>query len=170
MKRSGRFYRKNESEVMKQLGFQPTPNSGSGWIFKEDGQTEHTIAQLKSSDAESIRVGLSDIHKLEENAIISHKNPVFVIQFLKTNDVFILVRPTEEILGVIHKPISYSPVELYGNENINPLTLQSDATGRQQFNQGRELNYKQKAEDYKSKQKELNLKLGKKKEGNNPWK
>lgn len=32
MKRSGKFYRKNEQEVMKSLGLNPTPNSGSGWI------------------------------------------------------------------------------------------------------------------------------------------
>lgn len=32
MKRSGKFYRNNEKEVMRSLGFTPTPNSGSGWI------------------------------------------------------------------------------------------------------------------------------------------
>ena len=38
MKRSGRFYRRNEAEVMKQLGLEPTPNSGSGWIVKENDE------------------------------------------------------------------------------------------------------------------------------------
>lgn len=32
MKRSTRYYRKNEATVMKQLGFNPTINSGAGWI------------------------------------------------------------------------------------------------------------------------------------------
>ena len=36
-KRTGKFYRKNEAEVMKSLGLIPTKNSGSGWIEKEDG-------------------------------------------------------------------------------------------------------------------------------------
>ena len=31
-KRSTRFYRKNEREVMQSLGLKPTKNSGSGWI------------------------------------------------------------------------------------------------------------------------------------------
>lgn len=31
-KRSTKFYRKNEREVMKGLGFKPTKNSGAGWI------------------------------------------------------------------------------------------------------------------------------------------
>ena len=35
MKRSGKFYRNNEKEVMRALGFKPTFNSGSAWIEKE---------------------------------------------------------------------------------------------------------------------------------------
>ena len=54
--RSGKFYRKNEREVMKNLGLKPTKNSGSGWIEKEDGENETIIAQLKSTDSESIKV------------------------------------------------------------------------------------------------------------------
>ena len=55
-KRSGKFYRKNEQDVMRSLGLEPTPNSGSGWIVKEDGQTDDLICQLKSTDANSIRI------------------------------------------------------------------------------------------------------------------
>ena len=63
MKRSGKFYRKNEAEVMKALGLVPTKNSGSGWIEKEDGQNENVICQLKSTDAQSIRIVQKDIHR-----------------------------------------------------------------------------------------------------------
>lgn len=93
MKRSGKFYRKNEAEVMLSLGLQPTKNSGSGWVEKEDGQSDDVICQLKSTDAKSIRIQLSDIHTLEYNAAVCHKLPVFVIQFLETNEVFLLVKP-----------------------------------------------------------------------------
>ena len=55
-KRTGKFYRKNEAEVMKSLGLIPTKNSGSGWIEKEDGQNDYVICQLKSTDAQSIKV------------------------------------------------------------------------------------------------------------------
>lgn len=92
-KRSGKFYRKNEREVMKNLGFEPTPNSGSGWIIKEDGQNEDAICQLKSTDAKSIRIDQKDIEILEYNALVSHKIPVFAIQFLNTNEIFLLIRP-----------------------------------------------------------------------------
>lgn len=106
MKRSGKFYRRNEREVMEKLGFNATPNSGSGWITKEDGQNEHCICQLKTTDAEAIKVTLHDIHTLEYNAMVSHKIPVFAIQFLKTNEVFLLIRPedAQDVAGYIIDP------------------------------------------------------------------
>lgn len=93
MKRSGKFYRNNEKEVMRSLGFEPTPNSGSGWIVKEDGQNEELICQLKSTDAKSIRIVKSDLDTLEYNALVAHKLPVFVVQFLSTNECFLVVKP-----------------------------------------------------------------------------
>lgn len=95
MKRSGKFYRKNEAEVMKLLGLEPTPNSGSGWIVKEDGQNEQVICQLKSTDADSIRVKQEDIRILEHNANVAHKLPLFVIQFLNSGEVWLMARPLE---------------------------------------------------------------------------
>lgn len=92
-KRSGKFYRKNEAEVMWELGLQPTPNSGSGWIVKEDGQSEDIICQLKSTDADSIRINKLDLDKLEYNASVAHKIPVFAIQFLKSNKIYVIIEP-----------------------------------------------------------------------------
>lgn len=94
-KRTTRFYRKNEAEVMEALGLQPTKNSGAGWVEKEDGQNDHLIAQLKSTDASSIKVNLRDIEVMEANALVAHKVPVFVIQFLSTGDTFIMARPSD---------------------------------------------------------------------------
>lgn len=93
MKRSGKFYRKNEAEVMESLGLRPTKNSGSGWIEKEDGQSEDVICQLKSTDAMSIKVNKKDLDVLEYNAAVAHKLPVFVIQFLQSQDVYLLIKP-----------------------------------------------------------------------------
>lgn len=93
MKRSGKFYRKNEAEIMKLLGLKPTKNSGSGWIEKEDGQSEDIICQLKSTDAQSIKINLSDLHTLEYNSSVAHKLPVFAIQFLQSNEVFLIIKP-----------------------------------------------------------------------------
>ena len=103
MKRSGKWYRTNEAEVMRSLGLEPTPNSGSEWIVKEDGQSDKVICQLKSTDAQSIKVSNEDIQTLEYNATVSHKIPVFAIQFIATSEVYLLVKP--EVLQDLAKYI-----------------------------------------------------------------
>lgn len=94
-KRTFKFYRKNEADIMKSLGLKPTVNSGSTWIEKEDGQNDYVICQLKSTDAQSIKINQKDIRVLEENAIVAHKLPVFAIQFLNTNEVWLMVKPID---------------------------------------------------------------------------
>ena len=99
-KRSGKFYRNNEREVMRSLGLEPTPNSGSGWIVKEDGQTDDLICQLKSTDANSIKINKNDLDTLEYNSLVEHKLPVFVIQFLQSNEVYLVLKP-EDLKDVV---------------------------------------------------------------------
>ena len=94
-KRSFKFYRKNEEEVMESLGLKPTKNSGSGWIEKEDGQNDYLICQLKSTDAQSIKVNQKDIRILEYNAEVAHKLPIFAIQFLNTGEVWLMAKPED---------------------------------------------------------------------------
>jgi hypothetical protein len=91
-KRTNKFYRKNEAELMKRIGLKPTINSGSGWIEKEDGENETLICQLKSTDADSIKINLLDLQKLFYHANISHKTGVFIIQFLNTNEEYIMCK------------------------------------------------------------------------------
>ena len=95
MKRSGKFYRKNEKEVMERLGLKATYNSGSGWVEKEDGQNEFLICQLKSTDAQSIKINQKDIRMLEYNASVEKKVPVFAIQFLNTGEVWLMTKPED---------------------------------------------------------------------------
>lgn len=80
---------------MAALGFKPTMNSGSGWVEKEDGHNDFLIAQLKSTDAQSISIKQKDISILEYNASICHKLPCFAIQFLQTGEVYVLARPQD---------------------------------------------------------------------------
>ena len=78
---------------MKSLGLKPTKNSGSGWVEKEDGISDAVICQLKSTDKESIKLNKRDIDILNYNAGICHKMPVFAVQFLQSNEVYLLVKP-----------------------------------------------------------------------------
>lgn len=150
MKRSGKFYRKNEAEVMKTLGLKPTKNSGSGWVEKEDGQSDEIICQLKSTDASSIRIHKQDIDILEYNAAVSHKLPVFAIQYLETGDVYLLVKP--EQLCDVAKYIEtgeYESRELFVGVDLGvdkddttvcvpTRVIKSSSKGREKFNKEHE--------------------------------
>lgn len=98
-KRSGKFYYQNEREVLERLGLRQVPGSGNGWVQKEDGESDDILCQLKSTDAQSIRVQKLDIEKLEYHAMVSHRLPVFAINFLSDNSTYLLVSP-ESLLEV----------------------------------------------------------------------
>ena len=143
-KRSGKWYRNNEAKLMKMLGLEPTPNSGSGWIVKEDGQNENVICQLKSTDAYSIKVVLNDLQKLEYNAIVAHKIPVFAIQFIQNDDIYLLVKPsnlsdlahyidTGENNSKAELPIDVGESELEETETCPVKTIRSSSSARESF-------------------------------------
>ena len=144
MKRSGKFYRKNEKEVMESLGLRPTINSGSTWIEKEDGVNDYLICQLKSTDAQSIRVQQKDIRMLEKNAYTEHKIPIFAIQFLNTGEVWLMAKPGDfqdvaQFLdtGVLQRDTD-TPV--YIPENARPETrvIKSSSSAREEYEKERE--------------------------------
>ena len=126
-KRSGKFYRNNEKEVMRSLGLEPTPNSGSGWIVKEDGQTDDLICQLKSTDANSIKINKNDLDTLEYNSLVEHKLPVFVIQFLQSNEVYLVLKP-EDLKDVVKfiKTGKVSEERFLGVEELTGDSTDSD--------------------------------------------
>lgn len=152
MKRSGRFYRRNEAEVMESLGLKPTKNSGSGWVEKEDGQSDEIICQLKSTDAESIRLHKKDFDVLNYNAAVAHKLPVFAIQFIQSNEVYLLVKP--DMLTEVAQYIEtgehttnheFVGVDLSEHEDVKPTAkkvVKSSSNAREQFKREREQKFK----------------------------
>lgn len=142
-KRSTKFYRKNEEEVMKALGLKPTKNSGATWLDKEDGQNEYLICQLKSTDHQSISVKQSDIRILEKNAIVSHKIPIFAIQFLNTGEVWLMSKPEDytEVAkyietGKCEKP-QHGDIDITWFEELEPVEkkiITSNANAREEYN------------------------------------
>jgi len=106
-KRSTKWYRKNEAEVMKRIGFKPTRNSGATWIEKCDGQSDHCICELKSTDNSSFTVKQEYLHTLESHAIESHKLPIFAFQFLNTGEVWLSIKESdiEAFKGLIRQSV-----------------------------------------------------------------
>ena len=152
MKRSFRFYRKNEADVMKSLGLKPTKNSGSGWVEKEDGLSDAVLCQLKSTDKESIKLNKRDIDVLNYNAGVCHKMPVFAIQFLQSNEVYLLVKPSMLCdlskyidTGTYESQSDFLDLELSDVEETTVETkrkIKSSSSARIRFNEENEKKFK----------------------------
>lgn len=155
MRRSGKFYRRNEEDVMRQLGLQPTKNSGSGWVEKEDGQSEDVICQLKSTDAQSIKINKKDLDTLQYNAAVSHKLPVFAIQYLTSGEVYLVLKP--EVLSEVVEYLKtgeyhanaaneFIGIDLSEHEEVQPKqvcrTIKSSSAAREEFRRENEKKYK----------------------------
>lgn len=137
---------------MKSLGLKPTKNSGSGWVEKEDGISDAVICQLKSTDKESIKLNKRDIDVLNYNAGVCHKMPVFAIQFLQSNEVYLLVKP--DMLMDIAKYIEtgtytsqndFLDLELSDVEETTVKTkrkIKSSSSARIRFNEENEKKFK----------------------------
>lgn len=165
-KRSTKWYRKNEVEIMHRLGINPTINSGAGWIQKEDGESDLFMCQLKSTDNKSISVKQEDINALEYHACISHKIPIFALQFLTTDSVYVMI-PEEEFKEYqeykkakqnetfsqksvdIEEEKEYNKDTQKVNRNINKMR-----STREQFYKQMEQEREQQDRDFKAKMKE----------------
>jgi len=117
--RGKKWYDRNERDVMQRLGLKPTAASGAGWVEKEDGQSDKIIAQLKSTDKSSITINKHDIDTLRHNAIVSHKTPIFLIQYLQSGELYVLCKI--EDIEAISQEISEKSVDKDVNRcyNIN---------------------------------------------------
>lgn len=125
-KRSTKWYRKNEAEVMHRLGFEPTRNSGATWIDKGDGQSDHCLCELKSTDHESFSIKQSVLHQLEAQAIEAHKLPVFAFQFINTDEVWVAIKESDiaafkALMKGVLPNMPLSPLLEKGEENVDKI-------------------------------------------------
>lgn len=143
--RRAKFWFKNEKEVMRRLGFKPVKGSGSGWVEKEDGESEVALAQLKSTEAESYRLNYLDIEKLEYHASVSHKLPVFVIEFLNRGTYLLLnVNDLDNLYQfLVENKVDIKDERIKIDEGVvKRKRLESSKSDRQKFYKEREQKWK----------------------------
>jgi len=161
MKRRTKWYRKNEAEVMKDLGLKPTKNSGSGWIEKGDGQNENVICELKSTDANSYRLQLQDLQKIQHHGDVSHKIPVFAVQFIQADEVYLIVKPedlqdlakglAEGFKDRDNKRLEIENFNIDDIPDVKPVerkTIKSSKSARNNFHSEREAKYNKERKAY----------------------
>lgn len=145
MKRSGKFYSKNEKETLTKLGLRPIPFSGAGWVEKEDGENENVLVQLKSTESSSYRIDILDIKKLEYHSSVSHKIPVFIVQFLKHDKIYALVNleDLEELNEALNgkKKKETVKIKIEEDEPIKRKIISSSQKSRNKFFEEREKQY-----------------------------
>lgn len=143
-KRTGKFYFQIEKELLSSLGLTPAPQSGAGDVVKEDGENERIMVQLKSTDSDSYRLQMLDVKKLEYHAEVSHKVPVFLIQFLKHDKVYAVFELDylEDIYNslLLKKPPPKKK-EIIEEVFINRKVIKSSKTARDKFLKENEKQY-----------------------------
>ena len=142
-----KFWFKNEKEVMRQLGFRPVKGSGSGWVDKEDGESDVALAQLKSTEAESYKLNYFDLEKLEYHASVAHKLPVFVIEFLHRGTYLLFnVNDLGDLYDfLVDRKVDRKSSEIKIDEGVTRKVIKSSGSKRKQF-------YKERAERWNKKQ------------------
>lgn len=129
---------------MKGLGFKPAPASGAGWIVKEDGENDLAMVQLKSTDSTRYTLDMLDMKKLEYHANISHKIPIFVVQFLKEDRLYAIV-PVDNIIDLKDSVETGRIQDKVTIKEPEPVTsrrlVKSSKKAREQFFEEREKKY-----------------------------
>lgn len=107
--RTKKDWNRREKRVMNHIGVKRQPGSGAFWMFKEDGESEYFLVQLKSTEKGSITVQLRDLLTLYEHAFVTGKIPVFVLDFIdkETKDDDLLLcfrrRDIEKVMKLVQE-------------------------------------------------------------------
>lgn len=119
---------------------------------KEDGESDDILCQLKSTDAQSIKIDKRDLDVLQLNASVTHKLPVFAIQFLKTDEVYLVIKP--ETLSEVVKYIETGErvdndildIDISGHEKLVTTNerIKSSSSAREHFREENERKFKKK--------------------------
>lgn len=137
---------------MESLGLKQIPGSGNGWVAKEDGSNDFVLCQLKSTDAQSIKVNQKDIRMLEKNAATEHKYPLFAIQFLNTGELWLMAKPEDfpNITEYIKIGSTEKPIDMFANANYIDMesVVQAAAKEIKSASKARESFYKEKAKKF----------------------
>ena len=119
-KRTGKFYSKHEKEIMEKFGLKGTPQSGAGFLIKEDGYNENVLCQLKSTDSQSFKLTLDDLDKLEYHSIVEHKIPVFIVDFMGRDEQYLILKPENlvDLSEYLKLPKSRSELKIKAHNDI----------------------------------------------------
>lgn len=82
---------RQERSLAKQLGGSVNAGSGNGWVRKGDVRSEHELWECKITSAKSYPMKIEELEKLENQAIVDGRIPVFLVEFLKSGGEYVIL-------------------------------------------------------------------------------
>lgn len=82
---------KQERSLAKELGGSVNAGSGNGWVRKGDVRAEHELWECKITSAKSYSLKEMDLEKLETQALMDGRIPVFLVEFLKSGGEYVIL-------------------------------------------------------------------------------
>lgn len=82
---------RQERTLAKELGGSVNAGSGNGWVRKGDVRSEQELWECKVTSAKSYSLKHADLDTLYKQALMDGRIPIFLIEFLKQGDSFVVL-------------------------------------------------------------------------------
>lgn len=86
---------RQERSLAKQLGGSVNAGSGNGWVRKGDVRSEQELWECKITSAKSYALKAEDLEKLEMQALMDGRIPVFLVEFLKSGGEYVIMNKND---------------------------------------------------------------------------
>jgi Holliday junction resolvase len=83
--RSGKYWKRKEREVIRQLGARSTANSGATWSQKGDGLLGSWCIEVKTTTKDVFKLTAKVLSKLRSDAEVMSRSPMLVVNFKAAN-------------------------------------------------------------------------------------
>lgn len=82
---------RQEKALARKLGGSVNSGSGNGWVRKGDVRTENELWELKITDAKSYSLKDAELIKLNEQALLDGRIPIFLVEFKKSSNAYVIL-------------------------------------------------------------------------------
>lgn len=82
---------RQERALAKQLQGSVNAGSGNGWVRKGDVRSDKELWECKITSAKSYSLKRADLNKLNEQALMDGRIPIFLIEFMQEGESFVVL-------------------------------------------------------------------------------
>lgn len=82
---------RQEKALARKLGGSVNSGSGNGWVRKGDVRTEEELFELKITSAKSYSLKDAELEKINEQALVDGRIPVFMVEFKSTGNAWVIL-------------------------------------------------------------------------------